>query len=122
LCGLLRLLALEFGNPQVEPFDFLEGEKVDFPEQFDDLGLVGIHSRIMAAVVVEAMGGRPGVCGSVLGAPVLRGVLGKTVAGPKHSIPPKLTLKTHFHSPTASSRAKNFGMKWNENGFQEVCK
>ena len=38
------------GNPQVEPFDFLEGEKVDFPEQFDDLGLVRIHARIMAAV------------------------------------------------------------------------
>lgn len=28
----------------------------------------------------------------------------------------------NFHSPTASSRAKNFGMKWNETAFQVVCK
>ena len=30
----------QFGDPQVEPFDFLEGDQVHFTQEFDDLGLV----------------------------------------------------------------------------------
>ena len=42
------MLVLQFGNSQVEPFDLLQGKHVDFTQNFDDLGLVCVHDRIMA--------------------------------------------------------------------------
>jgi len=45
----LANLAFQFSNPQVEPFDFLEGDEVYFPQQFNNLGLVGVLKCIMTA-------------------------------------------------------------------------
>ena len=39
LFGDLAMLALQFDDPHIEPFDFLEGDQVDFTQEFNDLGL-----------------------------------------------------------------------------------
>ncbi len=53
----LAMLALQFDNPHVEPFNFLEGDQVYFSQEFDDPGLVAVHSRIIAAAVAgDAVG------------------------------------------------------------------
>ncbi len=40
-----------FDNPHVGPFDLFEGDQVYFSQEFDDPGLVAVHSRIIAVAV-----------------------------------------------------------------------
>jgi hypothetical protein len=35
----LAVLVFQFDDPHVEPFDFFEGDQVDFTQEFNDLGL-----------------------------------------------------------------------------------
>jgi hypothetical protein len=42
------------------PFDFFEGDQVDFTQEFDDLGLGWVHARIMAVVVAGVPVSPPG--------------------------------------------------------------
>jgi hypothetical protein len=56
----LAVLVLKFDNPQVEPFDFFEGDQVYFSEEFDDPGLIAIHARIMAVAVAGGCDATPG--------------------------------------------------------------
>ena len=74
LFGCLAMLVLQFDNPHVEPFDFFEGNQVDFTQQFYDLVLGCVHARIMtvAGAGVVAL---PGECECVLRRPVRRGGL-----------------------------------------------
>lgn len=37
------MLALQFCDPKVEPFDFFEGDQLNFSQNFDDLGLIAVR-------------------------------------------------------------------------------
>ena len=43
--GLAAGRAFQFGDPQVEPVNFLDGNQVNFTKEFDDLRLVGVHAE-----------------------------------------------------------------------------
>lgn len=58
-------LCFQFGHLQIEAFDFLDGDSVDFTEQFDDPGLVCVHERIMTVTVAGDADAPPGGCGSL---------------------------------------------------------
>ena len=53
------MLVFQFGNPQVKPFDFLEGEEMNLSQKLDDLGLGWVHARIMAVVGFGSGAGCP---------------------------------------------------------------
>ncbi len=55
-------MVFQFRNSHIEPFSFLEGDQVDFTQEFDDLGLGWVHERIMAVVVAGDAVGLPGWC------------------------------------------------------------
>jgi hypothetical protein len=42
----LAIFALQFSDPQIEAFDFFEGDQVYFTEEFDDPGLIRVHAEL----------------------------------------------------------------------------
>lgn len=53
----LASLAFQFGDAEIEAFDFVDRSQVSFPQKFDDLRLVGVHEKHYHRIVNTAADG-----------------------------------------------------------------
>lgn len=61
----INFAGIRFRESACSAVDFLEGDQVDFTQQFDDLGLGAVHERIMAVAAAGDARSLPGRCGCV---------------------------------------------------------
>jgi hypothetical protein len=66
LLNLLPVLRLQFYDSQVQPFHFLDGEKMNFPQKLDDLGLGVVHEWIMGGSSRRGVPGSEARCCELL--------------------------------------------------------